>query len=107
MKAFLRAFVGALSLLWAGLTVASTTALYFKSDSGDYIGGGQEKLYMSGEFTIYANKNYHNGVSLSIRNGTTWWAGDWWYAEFAAPQRVPLAVGAYENAVRFPFQAYD
>jgi hypothetical protein len=103
MKAFLRVFISTLLLLWAGFALASTTALYFESDSGDYVGGGQEKLYLSGDLTFNAYKNYHNGVSLSIINTKTW--SDWWYLDLAAPQRVALAVGAYENAVRFPFEA--
>lgn len=68
MKALLRAFIGAISLLWVGSVLGATTALYFKSQPGDYIGGGQEKLFMSGEFTFNANKNYHNGVGFGVRS---------------------------------------
>ena len=36
----------------------------------------------------------------------TFWdnAGRWWYAEFQAPKGIPLRVGPYEGATRYPFQ---
>src|SRR5207237_9579605 len=78
---------------------------YFHSQPGDYIGQGQQRAlhagtgYVIGPATgTIAGRNIQNGISLTIQGG-----GDSWTLDLAGPQRAPLAVGSYENAVRFPF----
>lgn len=73
--------------------------LYMLSQSGDYIGQGQEINIDSTTHTFSAQRNYDNGVSIAV-NGATWW-----YLDFAAPGDVDLTQGLYENAARFPFQS--
>jgi subtilisin family serine protease len=77
-----------------------TNMLYFHSQPGDYIGAGQQRaLYAGTGYTLTPSRNYHNGVSFSISGG-----GQSWSLDLAGPQTAPLAVGSYENAVRFPFE---
>jgi hypothetical protein len=78
--------------------------LYLKSEPGDFIGQGQEFSVSDTDVTFTASRNFDNGVSLSMLNFDVS-PPIWWYADFAAPFAAPLAVGAYENATRFPFQA--
>lgn len=73
--------------------------LYMLSQSGDYIGQGQEINIDSTTHTFSVQRNYDNGVSITV-NGATWW-----YLDFAAPGDVDLTQGLYENAARFPFQS--
>lgn len=98
-------------LLMLGITVPSYGAnvLYFKSERGDYIGGGQERIFTDADFRFGVSKNYDNGVSVWINNYATAPWGKWesWSLDTAAPNRALLQVGAYEGATRFPFQAYD
>lgn len=75
------------------------TFLYFKSDQGDYIGGGLTQTFTTANGTFTASRNYDNGVSISF-NGSRWW-----HLDFAAPGNNVLAPGVYEGATRFPFQS--
>lgn len=75
------------------------TFLYFKSDAGDYIGGGVTQTFTPADGTFTASKNYDNGVSIAF-NGS-----HWWYLDFAAAGNNYLAPGVYEGATRFPFQS--
>lgn len=77
---------------------SATDLLYYYSEPGDYIGQGEEKYYDSGSFI--ADRNFDNGIRIRF-NGDD---GSWWTANFAAAGDVPLAVGTYDNATRFPFQ---
>lgn len=97
-----------LFLLSISIPSFGATALYFKSESGDYIGAGQEKLYTDADFKFKASRNYDNGVSFSINNFDTapWGSYEWWYLDMAAPNEMLLQVGAYEGAMRYPFQDY-
>lgn len=91
-------------LLMSAAANAETTALYYKSMPGDWIGAGQERLVTSGEASIYANRNYHQGVSFNINTNGPWPGQQWWYLDFAAPNRQTITEGNYESATRFPFQ---
>ncbi|MCX7554684.1 hypothetical protein OS175_12405 [Marinicella sp. S1101] len=74
------------------------TFLVLDSEQGDYIGQGQFQELFLVDGTLTADRNFDNGVTIRF-NGA-----DNWTLDFAAPNEVPLAVGSYEMATRFPFQ---
>jgi hypothetical protein len=78
---------------------SAATYLYFNSEPGDYIGGGQEQTWTEDDGVFFISRNFDDGVSVDF-NGT-----DRWGLDFAAPGNVELSVGPYENAERFPFQS--
>ena len=89
---------------------AGDSVFYFKSSAGDYIGGGQEVVITPeypADFSI--NTSYQNSVSISVFSpyDLPYSQRQWWFLNFAAPNRVPLSVGGYEDAARFPFQNFD
>lgn len=79
---------------------AATTALYFNSAKGDYIGQGVTRVWTPADGAFTAKKNNDNGVEIRFDAGSTWWT-----LNFAAPQKAPLAVGDYVEATRYPFQS--
>jgi hypothetical protein len=81
---------------------SSPYLIYFVSDAGDYIGGGQTRSYHPTDGTFSASRNYDNGVSISF-SGTA--PGTWWTVDFAAASNATIVPGTYSNATRFPFQA--
>lgn len=98
--------------LFTGISYAGQTILYYKSDPGDYIGRGQEKYYTADDLDFIVSSNYgsyNRGVYIRMYNYYRTSSSNWvsWSAHFAAPYRNLLTVGTYENATRFPFQAYD
>lgn len=75
--------------------------LSFISEQGDWIGGGQSKTYHASDATFGATlEENHRHIAISVTNES-----DWWYLDLAAPEGAELAVGAYEGATRYPFQA--
>jgi len=79
-----------------------TTAFFFTGPHG-YVSGGKTGLVtVEDGFTFYAQRNLDNGVSLSIYapNPLTFDA----HLDFAAPHNVPLTIGTYLDATRYPFQ---
>ncbi|MGD8572720.1 MAG: hypothetical protein PVH98_09670, partial [Gammaproteobacteria bacterium] len=87
-----------IALLWLPMVVLGDQ-LYMISQPGDYIGQGQEFNIDSSTATFTPQRNYDNGVTVAVSGDT------WWYLDFAAPGDVELTQGAYEGAVRFPFQS--
>ena len=86
-----------LIFLSSALTVsAQNTALTIDRDNLASV------YFSSADATFTASKNYDNGVSVSVSN-----SGNWYFLDFAAPGNVPLSVGVYENATRYPFQSPD
>lgn len=83
-----------------GFTAHADTFLFFKSDQGDYIGGGLTQTFTPTDGTFTATKNYDNGVTVNFNGGLNWWS-----LNFAAPGNNFLAPGTYEGATRFPFQS--
>jgi hypothetical protein len=75
------------------------TWIVLNSQPGDYIGGGvyQQLRLIDGHIT--AARNNDNGVTIRFEGE------DLWRLEFAAPNAASLAVGAYENARRYPIQS--
>lgn len=76
---------------------AADAWMHFQSDSGDYIGGGQQKVWTitESDFTV-------GGSDRDIRASASG-RGDWWYLEFRAPSNGHLAPGLFTNAERAPF----
>lgn len=79
---------------------APFTGLIMTSDPGDYIGGGRDYSYGTGDGAFTVRKNYDSGVNVGF-TGTDW--RDDWDLAFAAPNNQPLVPGTYQNATRFAF----
>ncbi len=75
----------------------SLTALAMSSQTGDYIGVGQQYLITLSDAT-FAPSNSANVVSFFVNNG------DEWTTDFAGPTTARLGRGDYDNAQRYPFQ---
>lgn len=90
--------------LLAPVANAAQTSFEFVSAPGDYIGGGQTVVLTPADVTFNVQINFDRGVSFFLNNfssgGSTFWSLD-----FAAPGDVPLQLGVYPNATRYPFQA--
>lgn len=82
---------------------AQTTSLSLTSQPGDFIGQGQSLTVTPNDGVFTARRNFDNGVSISFFDNNQ--LGNFWFLDFAAPGDSPLAVGIYEGATRFPFQA--
>jgi hypothetical protein len=80
---------------------AGVTSITFISDPGDYIAGGQFYFYAPADGSFSAQQNSFQGVSLSFNTPSY---EHWWFLDFAAPNNLPLTVGTYTGAVRFPLQ---
>lgn len=86
------------------------TALYYKSEPGDYIGQGQELLLTTNDVDFSVGRNFDNGIYFNINNfnrNIPPMNFIWWYLNLAAPFNQTLTPGSYENATRWPFQATD
>src|SRR5205823_1849995 len=81
-----------------------TSALVFFSHPGDWIGQGESRQIYADQagVSITAARNFQQGVTVSIRTGA-----EWWDLNVGPPPGAgaPLGVGAYENAVRYPFNS--
>jgi|GEM_PF-634656 len=95
------------ALLWASsaysaLAQQTSTLLFLNSQSGDYIGQGQQRTLDPTGATFTPSRNNKNGVSFSvIAPGLA----TWWYLDLAAPNNAPLTAGVYEGATRYPFES--
>src|SRR3954470_2240438 len=99
--------VGALILLVGALLVApaiadaaSTTSVVMYRDAGDYIGGGQHRLYTPGNSSITVSGGSEE-VDVNVSGGPS---GDYFTLTFAAPPGQALAPGVYIDAQRTPFR---
>jgi hypothetical protein len=70
------------------------------SDAGDYIGGGQPRLYHPGNGSVTASSD-GSWLSVGVSGGTE---GDYFTLEFAAPPGRALAPGVYVGAQRASFR---
>jgi hypothetical protein len=80
---------------------AQTTALFFDSEPGDYIGQGIDRTYTpaDGTFTISTDSsNPGNWVRLTVADPNF---SFWWYAEFSAANGAPLAAGSYGSVQEY------
>lgn len=76
-----------------------TTAFYFTSSPTSWVGHGETRLVLPSEASFSATHNVYNGVSLNINTGDPHFI---WLLDFNAPNRAPLAVGTYLDAIRYP-----
>jgi len=77
-------------------------SLSFVSDPGDYIGGGQSRLFTLDDASItsrYSDNGGHFGLTVFP------FSGGFWFLDLAAPAGSQLVPGAYEGAIRYPFQS--
>jgi hypothetical protein len=99
MKSTLRiSLVLSLFLNFAGSALGQGTMFFFTSTPQSTIGQGETVTASSTNgFTITAERNSHNGVSIVIVSETRYW-----FLDFAAPGDAPLVVGQYNNATLWP-----
>lgn len=78
-----------------------STMLEFRSEPGDYIGGGVTRRWTpaDGSFTISGGGSKVD-VSFIAPGYSVWW-----YLDFAAPIGKQLVPGPFEGATRYPFQS--
>jgi hypothetical protein len=82
---------------------AQTTALYFDSQPGDYIGQGVKRAWTTDELSFRVTSASASHITLQADNfpfGSTYW-----FLNFAAPLSGVLAPAIYEDASRYPFQS--
>jgi hypothetical protein len=90
----------------------AATEFFYTSSMQSWVGGG-ETVSITPElgFTFTPFRNADNGVSLTINDfgsNSNFNAHRWWSLDFAASLDVPLSVGTYNDATRWPFQgAYE
>src|SRR3954471_13533849 len=84
----------------ASADAASTTSVVMYSDAGDYIGGGQHRLYTPGNSSITVSGGSEE-VDVNVSGGPS---GDYFTLTFAAPPGQALAPGVYVDAQRTPFR---
>jgi hypothetical protein len=91
------------------LASANESVFFFRSDPGDYIGQGEMVTLTPDDVDFSVSRNFDNGVRFNLNNFNRASPVEyiWWYLDFAAPSSLPLEVGAYENAIRFPVQDYS
>ena len=88
--------------LWLASAAQAGTLLFLNSQPGDYIGQGAGRLVTAADGTFTASRNFDNGVNVDFDGSAP---GDFWSVDLAAPMSATLVQGAYEGAVRWPFQA--
>jgi len=101
-------FTSAVLVGMLGLAAAPVAAqppleasLSFVSDPGDYIGAGQTRSFTL-DTASFSSRSGQNGGSFGVTVFP--FAGGFWFLDIAAPQGAQLVPGAYEGAVRYPFQ---
>ena len=77
------------------------TILSFDSPEGDFVGGGEQRLFTENEgvFTFISHEDAPHYLSVDYQTD------DWWTVDLAAPTDEVLGVGVYEGATRWPFQS--
>lgn len=76
-------------------------SLSFVSAPGDYIGAGQSRTFTMDNASI-TSRNGSNGGYIGMTVFP--FDGGFWFLDIAAPPGAQLLPGAYEGAVRYPFQ---
>jgi hypothetical protein len=77
-------------------------SISFVSDANDYIGGGQSRLFTLDSASITSSSSNNGGhFGLTIFP----FSGGFWFLDLAAPAGSQLVPGAYEGAIRYPFQS--
>jgi hypothetical protein len=79
--------------------VAMHGLVEFKSDPGDYIGGGQSQSLTEKDGLFCATVNSNNDIDIRFHGD------DYWTLSFAPPQGQRIAAGEYNNATRAAFHS--
>jgi hypothetical protein len=84
-------------------SVGSAADLFFlQGDNGDYIAGNSVYFYTGATASFVPNSSQGGGGrNIDVGPSTTSW-----YLAFEAPGRTRVVPGVYEDAARFPFQAF-
>jgi hypothetical protein len=77
---------------------AETTALFFDSQAGDWIGGGAAGTYTTASATFTIQRPTSTAVQVQVDTSQP---GTWWTASFSS--RFGIGVGTFEAATRYPF----
>jgi len=93
----------ALALATCGSAEAQTTALYFDSQPGDFIGQGLERTWTPADLTFRVLASSPSTIWIRADNFPS--GSVWWDLNFAAPANAVLTPGTYEDAIRYPFQS--
>jgi len=88
---------------WAIPPASAPTMLFLDSQPGDWVGQGQQYEYTPADGTFTVSRNFYNGVSVSVIGPST---SFWWDLDFSATGGIPIEVGTYLNATRFPFTSF-
>jgi hypothetical protein len=92
------ALISAIALMASAVPAfAQTAAVTIVSEPGDYIGQGRE-------YSFTTDINASASTDARVVSVSSFSGNEWFFLDFAAPQGQQLAVGAYEGAVRYPFQ---
>jgi hypothetical protein len=86
------------------LVAAQTNALFLESQPGEPVGEGQHHVLSPGNATFVAARNDKMGVSIQVQVPDT---GATWYLDFSATDNVPLRLGPYRSARRFPSSRFN
>ena len=86
------------TLATAALAEAQTTALFFDSQPGDYIGQGMRPTYLASDGTFQVSIAEGRYVSARVTGPNHVF---WWYLDLSSATNAPLAVGSYYPARRF------
>lgn len=97
-RQLLNALACAVTLATAGTAAAQSTAVYFNSQPGDYIGQGLQQTFTPPNWTFDVDRT-SNGVHVRLTGST------WWDVYLVAPQAAVLTPGVYDGAERWPFQS--
>jgi hypothetical protein len=76
------------------------SALHVKSPVGDFVGQGQEKIFIAPRHEFVASRNFNNGVHIHVRTAEA----TLWDLDFALPADALPVAGRYTGATRYPFQ---
>ena len=79
---------------------ATATSVTMFSEPGDYIGGGQQRLFHPGNATVTVSGST-SSLTVSVSGGTH---GDSYALQFAAPIGQTLTTGVYTGAQRAAFR---
>ena len=86
----------------------ATTFFSYSSSPTSWVGGGESVMVSPADgFDFLVFRNFDQGISFAIDDFATnpdFFSTRWWNLDFAAPLDVPLTVGHYVGATRFPFQ---
>src|SRR5262245_42188842 len=92
----LRTTIGACALFFGPVAWGQSTFLYFRSEPGEYVGGGQQFTLTPADGAITTGRTSGGGVSI-VFSGSSWWA-----LYFEAPHSTALAPGMYESPLGYP-----